>query len=98
VRRQELLAPLSDIALQGVVQGLLTAIVALLLYGRIIGIPGATRGASFVALTPEATALLAIPIFGEWPYWIAIALISVGVYVVSGGPLPAPRVRQASAP
>jgi drug/metabolite transporter (DMT)-like permease len=36
-------------------------------------------------------ALLAVPILGEWPAlmdWIAIALISVGVYVVSGGPLP----------
>jgi drug/metabolite transporter (DMT)-like permease len=36
------------------------------------------------------TAILAIPILGEWPAaidWIAIILISVGVYVVSGGPL-----------
>jgi drug/metabolite transporter (DMT)-like permease len=88
--------PLSDIALQAVVQGLLTAIVALLLYGRMIGILGATRGAAFVALTPAATALLAIPILGEWPSvidWIAITLISIGVYVVSGRPLPAPHVR-----
>jgi drug/metabolite transporter (DMT)-like permease len=36
------------------------------------------------------TAVLAIPILGEWPTttdWIAIILISAGVYVVSGGPL-----------
>jgi drug/metabolite transporter (DMT)-like permease len=86
-------APLSDIALQALVQGLLTAIVALLLYGRMIGILGAMRGAAFVALTPAATALMAIPILGEWPSaidWIAIVLISLGVYVASGGPLPAP--------
>jgi drug/metabolite transporter (DMT)-like permease len=85
-------APLSDIALQALVQGLLTAIVALLLYGRMIGILGAMRGAAFVALTPAATALMAIPILGEWPSaidWIAIVLISLGVYVASGGPLPA---------
>jgi hypothetical protein len=34
---------------------------------------------------------VAIPILGEWPApidWIAITSISVGVYVVSGGPLP----------
>jgi drug/metabolite transporter (DMT)-like permease len=40
------------------------------------------------------TALLAIPILGEWPTaidWIAIILISVGVYFVSGGPLPGRR-------
>ena len=40
------------------------------------------------------TAVMAIPILGEWPStmdWIAIAAISVGVYVVSGGPLPQRR-------
>jgi drug/metabolite transporter (DMT)-like permease len=88
-------APLSDIALQAVVQGVLTAIVALLLYGRMIGLLGATRGAAFVALTPATTALLAIRLLGEWPSavdWMAIALISLGVYVVTGGPLATPRV------
>lgn len=84
-------APLFDIALQAIVQGVLTAIVALLLYGRMVGILGASRGAAFVALTPAMTALLAIPILGERPSAIdgaAIVLISIGVYIVSGGPLP----------
>jgi len=87
-------APLFDVALQAVVQGVLTAIVALLLYGRMVAILGATSGAAFVALTPAMTAVLAIPILDEWPSttdWIAITLISLGVYLVSGGPLPAPR-------
>jgi drug/metabolite transporter (DMT)-like permease len=87
--------PFSDVALQAVVQGVLTAIVALLLYGRMIGLLGATRGAAFVAITPAMTALLAIPILGEWPSavdWMAIGLISLGVYTVSGGPLAVPRV------
>ena len=87
-------APLFDIALQAIVQGLLTAVVALLLYGRMVSILGATSGAAFVALTPAMTALMAIPILGEWPSaidWMAIALISIGVYVVSGGPLPGGR-------
>jgi drug/metabolite transporter (DMT)-like permease len=84
-------APLFDIGLQAVVQGLLTAIVALLLYGRMVSLLGATGGAAFVALTPVVTGLMAIPVLGEWPMtidWIAIVLISGGVYVVSGGPLP----------
>jgi drug/metabolite transporter (DMT)-like permease len=37
------------------------------------------------------TALMGMPVLGEWPTgtdWIAIALISMGVYVVSGRPLP----------
>ena len=102
VARTSLLkAPLFDVALQAVVQGILTAIVALLLYGRMVGILGATGGAAFVALTPVITALLGIPVLGEWPStidWIAITLISLGVYLVSRAPLPARRARANIAP
>src|SRR5215471_2068998 len=93
-RASLLQAPLFDVALQAVVQGVLTAIVALLLYGRMVIILGATSGAAFVALTPAMTAVLAIPILDEWPSaidWMAITSISLGVYLVSGGPLPALR-------
>jgi drug/metabolite transporter (DMT)-like permease len=84
-------APLPDIILQAIVQGFLTGVVALLLYGRMISILGATNGAAFLALTPAMTALMGIPILGELPSptdWMAIGIISIGVYVVSGGPLP----------
>jgi len=40
------------------------------------------------------TAFMAIPVLGEWPSaidWFAIVPISIGVYVVSGGPLPPMR-------
>jgi drug/metabolite transporter (DMT)-like permease len=83
-------APWRDIVLQAVVQGLLTSVVAQVLFGRAVGILGASRAAAFAALAPAITALLAIPILGEWPAtidWIAILLISCGVYFVSGGPL-----------
>ena len=91
--------PWRDIALQAIVQGLLTGIVALLLYGRMVGLLGATAGAAFLALTPAATALMGIPILGELPStvdWVAIVAISMGVYVVSGGPLPVPLPRPKS--
>jgi drug/metabolite transporter (DMT)-like permease len=84
-------APWSDVALQAVVQGVLTAIISLLLYGRAVSILGASSGAAFAALCPAMTALLGIPILGEWPNvldWLAISLISAGVYIVSGGPIP----------
>lgn len=87
-------APLSAIALQAIVQGVLTAIVALLLYGRAVAILGATGGAAFLALTPVVTGMMAIPVLSEWPTaseWFSIALISVGVYILSGGRLPARR-------
>jgi drug/metabolite transporter (DMT)-like permease len=89
-------ASLSDIALQAIVQGVLTGIVALFLYGRMVSMLGATSGAAFVALTPAVTALMGIPILGELPSaidWMAIAVISIGVYAVSGGPLPGQIVR-----
>jgi drug/metabolite transporter (DMT)-like permease len=79
------------IALQALVQGLLTAVVSYIVYGRAVTILGASSGAAFAAACPAMTALLAIPVLGEWPAtvdWAAILLISVGVYVASGGPLP----------
>lgn len=89
--RHLLAAPLGDIAIQAFVQGVLTAVVSLVLYGRAVGILGASGGAAFPALCPAMTAVLAIPILGEWPGWvdwISILAISAGVYAVSGGPMP----------
>jgi drug/metabolite transporter (DMT)-like permease len=86
----------SDLGLQAFVQGVLTAIISLLLYGRAVGILGASSGAAFAALCPAMTALLGIPILGEWPKpidWMAISLISAGIYTVSGGPLPRREAR-----
>jgi drug/metabolite transporter (DMT)-like permease len=84
------------IALQAVVQGLLTAVFSYVIYGLAVKILGASSGAAFAASCPAMTALMAIPLLGEWPSsidWGAIALISVGVYVVSGGPMPRWRER-----
>jgi drug/metabolite transporter (DMT)-like permease len=87
-------APPSAVALQALVQGLLTAVLSYIVYGRAVSILGASSGAAFAASCPAMTALMAIPVLGEWPTamdWIAIISISAGVYVVSGGPLPSRR-------
>jgi drug/metabolite transporter (DMT)-like permease len=92
-------APLTNIALQAFVHGVLTAVISLVLFGRAVSILGASGGAAFVALVPAMTALLAIPVLGEWPSlfnWMAIVLISIGVYAVSGGPRPRWRPSTAS--
>ncbi len=84
-------ATLPDVALQAFVQGFLTAVVSLVLYGRAVAILGALGGAAFPALVPVMVAVLGIPVLGEWPGrvdWLAIVLISAGVYVASEGPLP----------
>jgi len=82
--------PLVDLAIQSVFQGVLVTIVSLVLYGRAVAVLGASGGAAFGALVPPLAALMAIPLLDEWPSatdWSAIGIISVGVYLTSGGPL-----------
>ena len=84
----------TEFAIQAFFQGILVTIVALVLYGWAVTILGASDGAAFGALVPVLSALLAIPLLAEWPTatsWIAILLISIGVYLASGGPLPQQR-------
>lgn len=88
-------APWPDLALQAFVHGLLVAVISFVFIGRAVGILGASSGSAFAALAPAITAILAFPVLGEWPAtsdWIAMLLISGGVYVASGGPLPVRRV------
>jgi drug/metabolite transporter (DMT)-like permease len=83
--------PLADLTGQALFQGVLVTIVSLVLYGRTVAILGASGGAAFGALVPTLSALFAIPLLGEWPNetdWAGIILISAGVYLASGGPLP----------
>jgi drug/metabolite transporter (DMT)-like permease len=88
-------APWRDVALQAFVQGFLTPIVSYWSYGRAVSILGASNGSAFAALSPAMTALVSIPLLGEWPAtgdWIATLLISGGVYIASGGLARAGRV------
>jgi drug/metabolite transporter (DMT)-like permease len=80
--------PLIDLATQIVFHGVLVTIVSLLLYGRALVLLGASRGAAFASLVPALSALIAIPLLGEWPSaadWFAIVLVGAGVYLASGG-------------
>lgn len=85
-----LAAPLSDLLWQAFYQGVLTAVVSMVLYGRAVALIGASGAAAFISLGPVLAALFAIPVLGEWPTatdWLGIAVISIGVYLASGGPL-----------
>jgi drug/metabolite transporter (DMT)-like permease len=89
-------APWRDLALQAFVHGLLVAVVSFFFIGRAVSILGASNGSAFAALAPAITAILAIPILGEWPAtsdWIAMLLRSGGVYIASGAPPPATHLR-----
>jgi drug/metabolite transporter (DMT)-like permease len=83
---------LTEFTAQAFFQGVLVTIVSLLLYVRAVAILGASGGAAFGALVPALSAVFAIPLLAEWPSetdWVAIALISAGVYLASGAPLAA---------
>jgi drug/metabolite transporter (DMT)-like permease len=81
--------PAADLVFQALYQGVLVAAISLALYGRAIRLLGASKAAAFVALGPTMTALMGIPVLGEWPssvVWAAIVVITAGVYLASGGP------------
>jgi drug/metabolite transporter (DMT)-like permease len=88
LRSERLLAaPLGDIVFQGLYQGVLTAILSLLLYSRGVALIGASAAGAFVALGPVIAALLAIVVLGDridLHDWIAIAVITAGVLLASG--------------
>lgn len=82
---------LTDLAGQAFYQGVVAAVVSLALFGRSIMLLGASKAAAFVALAPVMAALMAIPALGEWPNsidWLAIGMITAGVYLASGAPVP----------
>jgi drug/metabolite transporter (DMT)-like permease len=85
-----LAAPWQEVAWQAAYQGVLTALVSMVLYGYSIALIGPSASAAFISLGPVIAAFLAIPILNEWPRptdWIGICAISVGVYLASGGAL-----------
>jgi drug/metabolite transporter (DMT)-like permease len=80
-----------DLAVQTIYQGILVSIVSLVFYGSAMDILGTSGGAAFGALVPAMTGLFAIPLLGEWPNatdWFGMLLVSAGVYLTSGGPVP----------
>ena len=80
-------APLVPVVTQAVFQGLLAAILALLLYTRAVALLGAARGALFAALVPGTAVLLAFPLLGERPTALELAglmLVSLGMVAALG--------------
>ena len=77
-------APVVEVVIQAVFQGLLSAILALILYTRAVEILGAARGAIFGALVPGLALLLAVPILAEVPTGLqlmGVAVVTIGMLV-----------------
>jgi drug/metabolite transporter (DMT)-like permease len=80
-------APWRDLVIQGVFQGVLSAVVALLFYTRAVAILGAARGAVFAALVPAFSLLVAIPLLRETPtglQLVGVAIVTVGMVLALG--------------
>ena len=79
--------PLGTLAVQILVQGVLTGVVSVIAFTRAVGLIGASRAAIFPALVPAAAILIGIPVAGEWPtalQWAGLALVSTGLLVAVG--------------
>jgi drug/metabolite transporter (DMT)-like permease len=73
--------PVPMLVAQVLVQGLLTGILSLIVFGRAIQILGAGRATLFPALVPGSAVLIGIPVVGEWPTALQIG----GLLVVTLG-------------
>lgn len=77
----------ADVAVQALMQGVLSGVVATILFAIAILRLGPSRATAFAALLPALVALLAIPVLGEVPDALAVAGIaatSFGVAFASG--------------
>ena len=76
-----LAAPVGEIAIQAVYQGVLLSAVALFFFNRSVALLGSTTGASFAALVPGLAVVEAFTFLGEQPTTIAVA----GLAIVTAG-------------
>lgn len=81
-----LAAPVFEVGVQ-LIQSVASGLLSMAAYGFAVRRLGATPAAAFAALTPALTAVLAIPLLGEWPEtvtWIGIIAVSFGVALANG--------------
>ncbi len=79
--------PWQELALQGLVQGLLSGTLATLAYNRIVVLLGAGRAVLFPAMVPGLAIVFGIPILGEYPTWtqlLGLASAMIGLLVALG--------------
>ena len=74
--------PIQQLVIQGVVQGLLAGVAAMICFGLAVKMIGAAKASLFPALLPVTTLLIGIPLTGELPtYYQAVgtAIILMGL-------------------
>jgi drug/metabolite transporter (DMT)-like permease len=80
-------APIEELVLQGIAQGVVAAVLALICYTKTVALLGAGRAALFAALVPGFSALFAYPVLGEIPstrHLVGLGLVSLGMILALG--------------
>lgn len=81
-----LAAPMQQVVVQALYQGVLSAVGALFCYSQAVTCLGATRASVFTALVPALATVLGVGLLGELPSGVegaGVALLSLGAYVAS---------------
>jgi len=77
-------APMSQIVIQALYQGIGPTIVAMMLFLKAVSVLGAERTGALIALVPVLSGIAAVPMLGETlNIWLiaALALVSLGAYL-----------------
>ncbi|MFT5706748.1 MAG: drug/metabolite transporter (DMT)-like permease [Oceanospirillaceae bacterium] len=72
---------------QGLIQGIMTAILALFFYSKAVSLLGSSKGSVFGALVPPITLFLAVVLLGEaitWAEQLGIISVSIGILFALG--------------
>jgi drug/metabolite transporter (DMT)-like permease len=82
-------ASAGELALQTVYQGVLIGCVSFVALNRAIAGLGCVRTSAFISAVPILTAIIAVPVLGEYPSivdCVALVLITLGVAAASRAP------------
>jgi drug/metabolite transporter (DMT)-like permease len=79
--------PASTLAVQILVQGILTGVISVIAFTTSARLLGPAKASIFPALVPATAILVGIPVAGEWPTWLqglGLVLVSSGLVIAIG--------------
>ena len=79
--------PLQTLAIQGLAQGLIQAVITMIAYSRAVAILRFRRAVLFPAIVPAISILIGIPLIGEIPSMLQVSgllMVSAGLFIAIG--------------
>jgi drug/metabolite transporter (DMT)-like permease len=81
-----LVIPTATLLTQAMVQGVLSGVIAVLAYSKVVQIMGVSKASMFPALVPSVALLLGIPVVGETPttlQWCGVMVSLIGFVMIN---------------